>query len=226
MIYGTTRAKSLGNIGWPGTMKVSQLFVAQKTGSLVSLRFFHRFNTPYHQGYSGGTGGKFAIELWVNADRDRLFIGFMSGINTLYPWLNFSSPIPVTAGEVCRIVYTQVDPAPETNWSSINGLVHPLSDPLDSHVTPDGAFWWSNGWQKFPTQVPVYELHYADGFIQGRGYIDVPSSAIASLAQRPGQLFVPPRDLTCSGGGVSLTEAYMPSWAELWQGKNLLAKPG
>lgn len=164
---------------------------ANHTGVLRSIRPF--FIWDYSRiGYHAGNGG--TIQIQVLAD-DGSSSHFPSGnaiasltvlhpVNDsigFYPLLTFPAPPALVAGQIYHLVFTNVDADPASNWVSLDCAwmwyaATPLQPTLpDSDLAilercPAGS--WSLYKRGTSTATPCLQLEYADGAIQGQGYIE------------------------------------------------------
>jgi hypothetical protein len=187
-IYGLlVSGSSLNNtrIGYNGT-QASYRFRAQHSGRLQSIRIYIESGS----GYAAGTGGTLRISVrpddgtsnhWptgvVLATQD--VIHPVRGAGNLYA---FPEPPMLEAGRLYHIVFMNVDPAPGSNYVSINGMFQ--------FAIPAGATRWQHGidnvdwgqlsrtssgsWQSSDggRTTPIMELAYASGARQGVGYME------------------------------------------------------
>ncbi|GAG51349.1 unnamed protein product, partial [marine sediment metagenome] len=180
-VYGTPwNADSLANInlgrwGYEVSFRIS----AEKSGHVRKLRYYDMHG---QSGYSGGDGGEVRIELQTDdgsgAHRPSgtvLASGFIREPlkETLFPLVTFDRPARVTEGELYHIVFTNPDPDPNTNFTSVNCLYmkHPLTPQQPSVSDRDLAVVWrqvgKTEWDVRRKFTPIYDLCYEDGTAQG-----------------------------------------------------------
>jgi len=164
---------------------------AGHSGELRSIRPF--FIWDYSKlGYHAGTGG--TIQIQVQAD-DGSSSHFPSGaamaslvvqqpVNDstgFYPLLMFPVPPSLAAGQIYHLVFTNVHADPASNWVSLDCAwmwyaATPMQPTLpDSDLAilercPSGT--WSLYKRGTSSATPCFQLEYANGAIQGQGYIE------------------------------------------------------
>jgi hypothetical protein len=98
--------------------------------------------------------------------------------NDNYPELVFPYPATVQGGAFYHLVFTNVDPAPQSNYVSLdsiysNAQTAPMqpssSDAAQAVLVRSGA----GAWKSRPGFTPTLELDYASGDTQGAGYMEV-----------------------------------------------------
>ncbi len=202
-VYGTgIGVDSLANtrVGGPTGSVASVRFRAKHTGNIIAIRAYFIWDTAPtdNGGYSGGTGGtlKCAIQTddgTANHYPSGTTLGYglnPSPIGKLFPVITLTSPVSVQAGTLYHMVYTNVDPTPSANYASVN-CVHAkvglsprqpafadtdwamlMGGSSDGGTTPDGS-WAIRGFAEGTSNVPILELQFADGWKEGRGYMEV-----------------------------------------------------
>jgi hypothetical protein len=126
-------ADSLANtrIGGPFGTVLAYRFRAAWTGEVRSVRFFVIRNTDGRTGYSGGTGGVLRVALapdsggrpHVPARRALAAATLRPPRRGAWPRVRFDEPARVVEGRYYHVVFTNLDPAPQRNYVSINALV-------------------------------------------------------------------------------------------------------
>ena len=183
-IYGTGMAidaKANMPIGpWP---KVAHRFKASTSSTLTSIRFSQRGGS----GYSAGTGG--TMRITVQTDDGH---GYPSGKvlaslsvkpgNPVGSWTRFdrytfSKPASLVAGRRYHIVFQNTDPAPRSNYISINNVAvlrgvtsprQPAFADADYAVLSTAR----GSWALEPAYTAVMDLTYGNGRHSGQGYIE------------------------------------------------------
>ncbi len=97
---------------------------------------------------------------------------------TVIQWFDVSPAVPVVAGTLDHLVYTNVDPSPTTNYVSFDGIntskntspVQPCYDDANLMAFSQGPNWVPN-----LHTTPEFNVHYTDGYAQGTGYMDTTS---------------------------------------------------
>ncbi len=193
-------------IGANGDGQVAVRFMAQHTGNIDVIVQQYQNVTP---GYMGGTGGQIKWELRTDDGTANHFPSstvLWSTIDTsptktksgtVIQWFDLSPSVPVTAGTLYHIVYTNVDPSPNTNYVSFDGIyTQKNSSPVqpayaDSNLV---TLWGGPNWTENLHITPEFNVHYSDGYVQGTGYVD--STSISGSAS---EVF------TVSGGNQVVT---------------------
>jgi len=230
------------NIGGPKHQRWSYRFSAAKTGSVDHVHVFFIPN-PMNlskTGYADGTGGAIHVDFCPDdgtalhasdcttslGSADKADFDLVQGApkpgydqaNTDFPKLTFAAPIPVTEGALYHVVFSNVDPAPDANWISLDGLVE-FDTTTPAPVRPAFTDWGlllgdldAGTWTDWTVpdgmyiDTPTMAVGYTDGFAFGCGYMEVwPSDAQARAVDGVGrvrEVLVPSRDVTVSGIGV------------------------
>jgi hypothetical protein len=202
-VYGNgIGVDSLANtrVGGPTSDVAAVRFRATHTGTITGIRAYFIWDTTASDngGYSGGTGGTFKCAIHpddgtTNHYPTSTVLGYglhPSPIGKLFPVVTFSTPVNVTAGTLYHLVYTNVDPTPSVNYASVN-CVHAkvglsprqpgfadtdwamlIGGSADGGTTPDGT-WAVRGLAEGTSNVPILELQFADGWKEGRSYMEV-----------------------------------------------------
>jgi hypothetical protein len=209
-------ADSLSNttIGGPKATVLAFRFRAGWTGRVRAVRFHVIFNTDGRTGYSGGTHGVLRVALAPDAGDGRhaparRTLGRVSMRPTPgdeWPLVRFARPVRVDAGRFYYVVFTNVDPDPRTNYTSVNSFVQHGQGEAAPRV-PDGlgvllstspdagrtaAAWRSRAILRHDRYVPILEV-LGSGPKQrlGAGYIEAWESAPRTIGGAAGvrQLF-------------------------------------
>ncbi len=188
-------ADALSNtrIGGPWSFIASYGFRATHSGTLAAIQPYVIWSAS-NSGYNGGTGGSLLFRIQTDDGTtdhhpsgqtlaSYLHTDPMSKSN--FPVLTFATPPQLMAGELYHIVITNPDPDPVTNFVSVNSLWKRNGD------TPRQPAFADEDWFQllaFSTQAdswrpvenggsdsytPILELHYADGYSTGNGYMEV-----------------------------------------------------
>lgn len=176
--------------------EVAFRFRAQRSGSLTAVRLYQKY-TSTNTGYSAGSGG--VIEYTLREDDDsprhhpaetvlgRVVVDNVIGASTHFPLLAFSPAPVVREGRLYHVVARNLDPAPQTNFISLNSLWSELatSPRQPTMADRDWALLFRDGpkdrWSE-RDQTPILELNYADGHTHGIGYVDVWASRSRSIS--------------------------------------------
>lgn len=182
-------ADSLANtvVGGPSLNAASYRFQAKHASALKGIRVFFIWSL-LKTGYQAGQGGTIQVDL--EAD-DNTAAHHPSGVslasvsygniiaqNNNYPELLFPYPVTLKGGAFYHLVFTNVDPAPATNYISIDALyTDAATAPMQPSLT-DASFAvlvraGKGPWQLRQNFTPTVELDYADGGSQGNGYMEV-----------------------------------------------------
>ncbi len=205
--YGPAVAMDgLGNLTIGPNGQIAVRFLCTHTGGIDRIVQQYQNVTP---GYMGGTGGRIKWELRTD---DGTANHFPSGTvlwtvtdtsptkaksGTVIQWFDLSPAVPVTAGTLYHVVYTNVDPSPDTNYVSFDGI---YTKKNNSPVQPAYSdtnlmtLWNGPNWIANLHTTPEFNVHYADGYAQGTGYVD--STSTSSPASET---------FTVSGGNVVVT---------------------
>ncbi len=98
-----------------------------------------------------------------------------------YPLLMFPVPPSLAAGQIYHLVFTNVHADPASNWVSLDCAwmwyaatpLQPTLPDFDLAILercPSGT--WSPYKRGTSSGTPCFQLEYADGAIQGQGYIE------------------------------------------------------
>lgn len=199
-VYGAPyAADTLYNyaLGGRDNYVVSYRIKAERTGTWKSLRVYW---VDGGGGYSAGTGGTTRVQVknddgssshlpgtTVLGSLDKVH-GMSGGEYSGWSEVNFAAmtfptPVPVEAGKLYHIVFTNVDPTPASNWVSLNLLANDtFGQPQVAQSQTDLGLLVhdGSGWKQDPLwpgrpffHIPIYELAYGDGSKQGVGYTEV-----------------------------------------------------
>ena len=217
--YGSSfNMDGLGNMqvggpdsGAPNT-SVSVRFRAEQSGALTAFRAY--WLGADYAGYGGGTGG--TIRASIRTDNGGVpsstVLAFVDHVrpSALFPLLKFSSPATVTAGNVYHLVFTNIDPDPVENFSSINlsWVSGSVLSPRQPN-TPDADYaalrrFGTDPWSLEGQYTPIIDLTYGNGLHQGKGYMEVEHPTPAIIA---GTSEMVRERFTVSGGSRTVTGA-------------------
>lgn len=179
----------------PYRVKVSWRFQAEHTALLTAIRPYLMFvdGPGDPDNYSAGDGGAVLIQLQTD---DATANHFPSGtvlaeiLHTtpkaggILPRLMWSAPPSLQAGMIYHLVFSNTHPDPFNNFVSLNHLwvdtqeiprQPTVSDTaLYTLVQVNGGSWGDTTYiTTASNNTPVFELTYADGFVQGVGYVEV-----------------------------------------------------
>lgn len=171
-----------GPNGTPGRI-VSIRFRASATSALTNLRFYKQGNT----GYAGGTGGSLNISIQADdGTPSHLPTGVALASQTVVcsstgsepgKLVTFSSPATLIAGNLYHVVFANVDPAPATNYVSVNSTVTVTPTTPRQPLFPDTD--WALlvkdtgiDWKVRPEFTPIMSLTYANSQTAGMGYME------------------------------------------------------
>jgi hypothetical protein len=172
-------------VGGPEATTTSYRFRAATSAALSSIRLYITDGA----GYSSGDGGE--LEISVEPD-DRSATHAPSGTTLAsttirpgnpisigeLPLVTFPVPPILTSGLLYHIVFQNLDPSPQTNYVSLNGIYmyQPTSPRQPRFADLDWGQPTRSGqgsWFDQDHTVPILELDYADGTVQGEGHIQV-----------------------------------------------------
>lgn len=209
-VYGSTGMDVLANMqvggsasGYPNTY-VAFRFRAARSERLVSVRPY--FMTAAYPGYGGGTGG--TIRVSVEADRGGVPSGTVLAStdavrpSEIFPRLVFPVPAELSAGELYHVVFTNIDPSPTVNFTSVNltwmsSSVSPAQPGLPAGDLVALRKFGSGSWGVVDRYTPIIDLAYGSGAHQGRGYMEVEMSNEAVIS---GSSRMARERITVSGG--------------------------
>lgn len=177
--YGTGGGKELANTTIEGGVTFSQSFIPTTTSELTGFR---GYLIPDSDGYGAGTGGIIRFEIQTDDGN-----GFASGkqvgtgyAEAVHPKKNdlefalhtFKPPVPVKAGTKYHLVVRNVDPSPDSNYVSMNTIFTGTGPLTENSVNEKylGESWKRRKSSGMP-YLPIGEYHYANGTIDGFGYI-------------------------------------------------------
>ncbi len=164
-------------------------------GSLVAIRPFFIWSST-RAGYQGGTGGTIQIEVQSDDGTSShrpsgtvlASLTYTPPVTSTssashYPLLTFPTPATLAAGQLCHIVFTDVDPDPKTNWVSLDTLwtwrgtspEQPTTPSTDLAILERGVGAHARDWSVYTrggglSGTPIIELDF-DTYTQGQGYI-------------------------------------------------------
>jgi hypothetical protein len=181
-------ADSLGNleIGRYVGRVVDYRFRSDHTGTFSGLKLYFIFRTICNGCYANGNGG--IIQIQVCADDGTALhmpsttvLGSTVITDPLKQWnrlVSFPQPVPVQAGELYHIVFSNLSSDPAHNYVSIDNLYTALNGSNLQPVTADAdlAVLFKSGNNPLEIDdnvVPIFSLYFDDGFRQGQGYFDV-----------------------------------------------------
>lgn len=186
LVYGSgIAADSLANTQVGGTscgcpnLRSSFRFEAVDGGELEAIRIYV---IAGEEGYAAGTGG--VIEASIRTDDGTAahnptdeVLGTATVPHEAFPRLEFDPPIQLETGQLYHVVFTNVDPEPTENYVSINSLyvAPPPITPRQAQLTDQA--WaqlmdYGDGWRLRPEYTPIMQLEWADGLIDGVGYME------------------------------------------------------
>jgi hypothetical protein len=186
--YGAGRgADSLANctVG-PYGFVIAYRFVAEHSGPISQVRFYIISNKA---GYAGGNAG--TIQISIETDDGTSAhnpSGTVLATSTLehpvpadggygyFPLITFPTPANVTAGQIYHVVFTNVDPSPSINFSSVDELYYKNATTPNQPTVSDMASavlrLRSGKWGMVPGYSPIFEIYYSNGDYQGYGYVE------------------------------------------------------
>jgi len=202
-VYGSAMgADSMGNqqVGGPSSgdpnSQASYRFRAGQTSALKSIRIFIRTGT----GYSGGTGGTLRMTVRPDDGTTNHYPTSTVLASTTFtpgnsnpiaggplPLITFGTPANLVAGQLYHIVFTNIDPAPRTNYVSVNALwiESPTTPRQPRYSDVDWAqliYYSGSGWRLRPEAAPTMQLNYANGVSEGMGYMEVWSNGSQTIS--------------------------------------------
>lgn len=186
--YGTgLAADALNNspVGGPYNYKVSYRFKATHSGRLASFRPYVIYKDPKTSpGYSAGNGGTLRFEIQTddgssahNPSGQVLGSALHDSPQTkgLFPLISFGTQPYLQEGSVYHLVATNIASDPKNNFVSLNTLYHYSGEPQQTVSDADWADLrqYAGTWSQRKGNSPILQLNYSDGFVGGRGYMEV-----------------------------------------------------
>ncbi|MGD0229054.1 MAG: hypothetical protein ABSC19_01690 [Syntrophorhabdales bacterium] len=230
-LYGCAlNANGLRNIeiGKSAGKKVSYRFRALYTGECNRVRLYLIFDDAEHVGYSSGTGGTILVQLMGDDGTENhnpsciaLAASLISDPMNAGAWnrlVVFDRTVALTAGRLYHIVFSNTDPDPIHNWTSLDNLyeggspnVQPgVSDTDQAVLKKDSP---TSGWAIDYGATPIFCLSYTDGRVMGQGYIDSfvnSAPRIAGFSRVRETFTVSGRDVAVSRVSVRVRKAAGP----------------
>ncbi len=186
-------AIALGNTTCGPNNPLTYRFQCPTTANLQSCRVFFQGGT----GYSAGTGGTIRcnicpddgtsnhspvtgsplsnnVDCIVNGTAGHSLGTSINGFN--YELLTWSPAVPMVAGTIYHLVFTNVDAAPSTNYFSPDMLSAEVGSPLETLAGPFSPYWmhsyFSGSWVDRPYQPPIAQYTFSDGTVYGIGWTE------------------------------------------------------
>jgi len=191
-------ADSLANtqVGGPNLNVVDYRFQAKHAAALESIRIFFIWS-EIKFGYQAGEGGTVRVDLMADdnsaahlptgAALATVSYGNIISTGNFYPSLAFPSPAVLKGGGLYHLVFTNVDPTPVTNYVSLDAIYTDAQTAPMQGCIPDND--WAvlvksgaGAWKLREGFTPTLDLAFADGGHQGNGYIEVWSTAPATIS--------------------------------------------
>lgn len=135
-------------------------------------------------GYAAGTGGDIVISIQAESAgvpsgvdlAAETFVGASTSLTSSWPLITFASPATLVAGAYYYVVFTNIHATPDTNFISANPKhVYDATPTLNPRYGNDWrvlAKTVSGAWTQVANRSPILELRYADGTIEGDGYME------------------------------------------------------
>ncbi len=165
---------------------ISYRFLSDHTGTFSALELYFVFRTICDGCYADGDGGIIQIQIHTDDGTSAhlpssTILGSTIVQNPFLQWnrlVSFAPSVPLNAGSLYHIVFTNLSSDPVHNYVSINDVYTSVSGFNLQPVTTDtnlAVLLKNQGspWQLNTNHVPIFSLHFDDGFRQGQGYIDV-----------------------------------------------------
>lgn len=186
----TIQSTGLSNeiIGGPSAIKGGIRFQAQFSSPFSSFRCYDIDHAP---GYSGGTGGHIAVQLFADVNglpggpvlsngvkvSDPQFPDPATGRGR-FPLICFDKQIPLVKDNWYWLVISDQDPTPVTNYYSMDYLTNATV----KNQVPTVSIWiWASGvWKLVDYLIPSpLEFYCSNGFRWGLGWIAAPGGVLA-----------------------------------------------
>ena len=188
--YGSgVGADSLANtvLGGPSLVSADYRFQTKYAGALKGIRVFFIWSLV-KAGYQAGQGGTIQVQLMAD-DGSAAHLPTGSALATVsygnilaqndnYPELTFPSAATLKGGTLYHLVFTNVDPTPQSNYVSLDSLyTDAQTSPMQPSCT-DNQFALleragSGAWKLREGFTPILEVDYLDGDNQGNSYLEV-----------------------------------------------------
>jgi len=182
-------ADSLANtvLGGPSLNAASYRFQTKYAGPLKGIRVFFIWSLV-KSGYQAGGGGTIQVDLMADdgtaahlptgPSLATLSYGSILSQNDNYPELLFPAPATLKGGAFYHLVFTNVDPSPQSNYVSLDSIYSNAQTAPMQPSSSDAAFAvlvrsGAGAWKLREGFTPTLELDYADGDTQGAGYMEV-----------------------------------------------------
>lgn len=211
--------------GSPNTY-VAYRFRAATTASLSSVRVY--LLDQRYSGYGGGTGGSLRIDLVpeTGGTPAAAVLGSVSvprPSGTDFPVFTFSPAVPVTAGTVYDLVFTNTDPRPTANFVSLDLAYVYVGTTPRQPGTPDADFgalrrFGGGAWSVQAGYTPIVDLAYTDGTHQGNGYMEVELGNPVSIGggRTARERFTPQAPVSVSSAAVRIARTSGSGSLTLW----------
>jgi hypothetical protein len=192
-------------------------FKAEQSSQLTNFRAY--WLDEDYPGYGGGNGGTFRVTVETSSG------GMPSGTvlasvdvapSTVFPLISFGSPATLTAGSMYHLVFTNIDPNPTVNFTSLDNAWVAGSASVSRQPNRSDAefyamcrkFGTAGSWRVEDgfdgTYTPIINLTYANGAQQGQGYMETGFYDPAIIA---GSSHLVRERITVSGGNRVVTGA-------------------
>jgi len=168
-------------VGGPNRQETSYRFRATTSADLKSVRVY--IIGPTHSGYGAGTGGTWRVTVQTDDGTSRHGpSGSVLATTTFhpvddFPVIGWSDPAHLTAGHLYHVVFENIDPDPEANYASLDGVfTYQSTDPRQPRFS--NLDWGqplrsgSGAWSDRGSTVPIMQLNYANGVAAGLGYME------------------------------------------------------
>ena len=176
----------------------------------TSLVAFRMYLIIEKDGYAGGTGGSVVASLRPD-DGTPTHLPADTSLASVdvplepFPNVRLAEPVALEAGELYHLVFENTDAQPTVNFVSLNSLfADPPIVPRQAQFTD--VEWaqlmdYGDGWELRPEYTPILQLEWADGRVDGVGYMEswIGAAKTVSGEARAGETFI------VSGGDVNVS---------------------
>lgn len=188
---------ALANSPLGGTVGAKKYFIrfrAEHSSPLVSVTF--PFVSSDYEGYGGGTGGDWKLELFADDGSEDHFptgsplatqVMTASDTSSTARQIVFSPAHTTTAGMLYHLVFENIDADPVLNFFSVNNWAR-LSfteggqlNPRFTEIDWGNGFFHNGTWKNNTARCSIADLAYGNGQHQGMSYGDASYTCIGAL---------------------------------------------
>ncbi|MDE1941074.1 MAG: hypothetical protein KGI66_03065, partial [Patescibacteria group bacterium] len=165
-------------LGTYGGQMADYRFRSTHSGALSRIVWYQMIDVA---GYAAGTNGRILVQVETDDgtaahDPSGTVLASASLVPTSKDSTVSFSPAPqLAAGTLYHVVYSNIDPDPSANYSSVNALYQP-AEPSPVQPTVSDIDWAelsrtpTIGWYQRLGMTPILQLDFADGTVAGNAY--------------------------------------------------------